>query len=87
MFENSVNIQGQQQIALATSAAKLLAPGVYDVWAATDVYVRVHTDATIANTSVSSVGYLIRSGQTVPVQIPSESYLGVSATATCMKVG
>lgn len=56
----------------ATQTAPLV-EGIYDVWATTDVYVKVAptaSDVTLAN------GYLIRSGSTVPILVRVNSRIG-----------
>lgn len=51
-----------------------LAEGLYDVWATTDVYIKV--DATDASTVTAANGYLIRSGNTVQVLVRAGSRIG-----------
>ncbi len=77
LFENSVNIQGRAQgsITTGTQTAAKLSPGVYDVWSTSDVYIKVNS--TLASDVTTGTGYLVRANTTIPVQIPSDAYLGV----------
>jgi hypothetical protein len=84
-FENSVNIQGRKQGSLEATEFVLLNPGVYAIWSETDTFIQV--DKFIAGQSVSSIdevsettGYLIRTGETGRVQIPTASYLSSTET-------
>lgn len=79
MFENAVNLSGRAQRTFAVAAgvsANALLPGVYDVWADGDVYLRVRKTSSEAQAPNATQGYLLRAGQTVPVQITEESFLG-----------
>lgn len=81
MFDNAINIQGRSQKSVAGgSESELLLPGVYDVWADADCYIKL--DQKSAMTVTSSNGYLLRAGNTLPVQVTSPSFIGVSAGAT-----
>lgn len=74
LFENSVNIQGRSQEQVATGNAVNLAPGVYDVWAAADFYLRVAKSNAAATSGLSATtGYLVQAGNVVPVQIPASA--------------
>jgi hypothetical protein len=80
MFENSVNIQNRSQKSFATGSqyAERLEPGIYDVWADNDVYLKVHAED--ASDVTDATGYLLRAGNTVPIQIVSPAYLGADGT-------
>lgn len=80
MFENAINIQGREQLTFAAGGQypERLLPGVYDVWADDDIYIKV--DQNDASDVTTETGYLIRSGNTVPVQITSLSFLGAAGT-------
>lgn len=86
MFENAVNIQGHTQLTFNAGTtgeqhAEKLTPGVYDVWAAADVYLKL--DQSNAADVTTTSGYLLRSGNTVPLLVTTPSYLGAaSATGT-----
>jgi hypothetical protein len=85
MYENAVNIQGRRQLTFTIAAKSFtnpLSPGVYDVWADADVYVKISKDKTDAETVSSSNGYLIRSGNTVPVQITDPSFIAAAGAGT-----
>lgn len=82
MFENSVNIQGNSAKSLSVSGtgaqtSEKLLPGVYDVWCDVDVFIKV--DKSTASDVTTSDGYKIFAGNVVPVQVPSESFLGAIA--------
>lgn len=84
MFENAVNIQGRSQFTFNASTtgeqyAEKLLPGVYDVWAAADVYLKI--DQSDAADVTTTTGYLLRSGNTVPLQVSSPSYLGAASAS------
>lgn len=86
MFENAVNIQGTQQGKIAAGDSVMLAPGVYDVWGDADAYIAVSQSKSTAESVTSDTGYLVRSGNTIPVQILSASYLGASVAISYHKV-
>ena len=79
MFENAVNLTGfaQRTFTVASGVSvNPLNPGVYDVWADGDVYLRVRKSQTDAQGTTASNGYLLRAGQTIPLQITEASWLG-----------
>lgn len=83
-FENSVNLEGrvQQTFTLVTGKSVILDAGVYDVWADGDVYLKTNADIASA-APTANTGYLLRSGNTVPVQLAKPGYLfGAAGTAT-----
>lgn len=82
MFELPVNIAGNRQRSFSAGGqfTSRLAPGVYDVWAATDIYIKV--DPTNAADVTSGTGYLIKAGNVVPVRIVQDSFLGAAGTGT-----
>lgn len=86
MFENAVNLMGFRQQTFTVAAgvtANPLAPGVYDVWADGDVYLDVAKVKADATSPTASTGYLLRLGQTIPVQITEAAFLGAGGgTAT-----
>lgn len=65
----------QGQVATSTTAAQsaTLAEGVYDVWSASDTYLKV---AATADDVTTSTGYLLRANQTIPVWVSQGSRIG-----------
>lgn len=82
MFENAINIQGRSQksFTAGTAYSEKLEPGVYDVWAEADVYLKVSQTDTTPPTD--ETGYLLRENNTVPVQITSPSYISAAGDGT-----
>lgn len=93
MFDSSVNIKGrvQRTFTVATGiSSEQLTPGVYDVWADGDVYMKVDSDVAAAKPT-SSTGYLLKSGNTVPFRVTDNAYLlaggGTATNVYYHKVG
>ena len=78
MFENAVAIAGSAQKSFTATGgaqyASKLEAGVYDIWADDNVYLKV--DDADASDVTTGTGYLLKSGNTVPVRIASPAYLG-----------
>lgn len=78
MFENSVDVGGTAQRSFTATGGgqsdSPLAPGVYDVWAESDIHIKTHK--TLASDVTATTGYLINVGNVIPVRITSPSYLG-----------
>ena len=61
-FQSPIVIGGRQQIPVnAASVSPVLEPGVYDVWAAADTYIRVSEDLDTTGL-FNTTGYLIPGG-------------------------
>lgn len=80
LVSDAVNLFGNAAATLSISAAAaqtdVLTAGIYDVWATVDCYLKV---ATTANDVTTANGYLVRSGTTVSVVIPTGCKLGAIA--------
>jgi hypothetical protein len=88
LFEIAANIQGRVQRQLLANARIVLEPGVYDVWAASDVYVKLDKADNAEGIAVavsSTNGYLIRAGTTIPLQVSSASSLTATGDISYQK--
>ena len=87
MIENAIVITGRAQGTVASAAQSPKLPaGIYDVWGTADMYVKV--SKTTASDVTSGTGYLIRSGQTVPLKLAAGECIGVTgATLSYHQVG
>lgn len=72
-----IDIAGRAQATLSVSGTAAqtaaLAQGVYDVWCSAEVFIKV---GETANDVTTSTGYVIRSGNVVPVWVPANNKLG-----------
>ena len=85
MFENAIHITGASQGSVGSASQVYLNAGVYDVWSVVDAYIKVNK--TLASDVTSSTGYLLRSGNTIPLILKEPSYLGSTQTVYYHKVG
>lgn len=78
MVNDPADLEGNAQItpvSVSTTGAQsaALTEGIYDVWADADVYIKV---ATTANDVTTSTGYLLVSGNVVPILIREGRKIG-----------
>lgn len=76
-FSDAVQLSGNAQgtLSLSTTAADTaaLSGGIYDVWSDVDCYIKV---ATVADDVTTSTGYLLRTGNTMPIIVPDQEVIG-----------
>ena len=79
-----IDIAGRAQASFTYSDtaadADDLSEGIYDVWATTDCYIKVH--ATNAADVAANTGYIVYANTVLPVLIPKEYHLGAIRSAT-----
>lgn len=78
---DSISLSGNAQASVALSTTEAVSAaldsGVYDVWCASDCYLKVATAALHTATPVTtSNGYLLRAGNTVPIYVPDQEKIG-----------
>lgn len=78
-----IDIEGSTQgtVTSATTATQsaALVEGVYDVWSTQDTFIKV---GTTANDVTATSGYLVRSGNTLPVLVRGGSKIGAIMSAS-----
>ena len=79
-----IDIAGRAQASFAYTNAAAdaddLAEGIYDVWATTDCYIKVHP--TDASDVAANTGYILFANQVIPVLIGYQHHLGAIRSAT-----
>lgn len=74
------NAQGTVSLSTTGAQSAALAEGLYDVWCADDVYIKIDPTASDVTTST---GYLLRAGNTIPLIVrQSHKIGGVLASGT-----